>query len=200
MRLSVFLAALVLPTVAHAADTYFAVSTEVLAGAGFEGLNVTSVGLDATAGYRLSRYFAIETFFTSLVDTQPYRLNGGGQMCSGNYTEQFHWETFGVRFWIRAVRSKHVDFSIAPPTISGGAAFTHGRPIVEPTGFCAELVKPRDFHGAMAAFELVTFALELHFDEHFGWRFMAGAEIDLALDADLGILSVSASAGPVFHF
>jgi hypothetical protein len=130
---------------AHADDkTYFAASTEALAGGGFEGLSVTAVGLDATTGLRLSRFVAVDLFFVGLMDTQPYRLAGGGAECSGNYTEQFHWETLGFRFWM--------DFSIAPPNLAGGVAFTHGRPFTPPTGFCAELVKPRDWSGAGPVF------------------------------------------------
>ena len=202
MRLWVLAAAFALLTTTARADdkAYFAASTEALAGAGFEGLNVTSLGIDATTGVRLSRFFAVDLFFDGLVDTRPYRVPGGGAECSGNYTEQFHWETMGLRFWVRAVHSAHVDFSIAPPHIAGGAAFTHGRPFLPLDGFCAQFVKPRDWSGALAVFHLITLALELRFDEHFAWRFMTGAEIDLSLDAGLGALSVSASAGPMFRF
>lgn len=202
MRLSVLSISLVLLAKnAHADDkAYFAASTEALAGAGFEGLNVTAVGLEASSGLRFARFFAVDLFFEGLVDTQPYRLPSEGAACSGNYTEQFHWEALGLRFWARPVHSRHVDFSIAAPYVAGGVAFTHGKPFQTPPAFCAQSVRPLDWHGALAVFHLITFALELRFDDHFAWRFMAGAEIDLAVDADLGILSISASAGPVFRF
>jgi len=201
-RTSPFLISLLLcATSAHADNkTYLAASTEALAGGGAEGFGVTAVGLDATAGMRLSRFFALDLFFVGVMDTQPHRLPGGGQECSGNYTQQLHWESLGFRFWIRALHSSHVDFSIAPPNVAGGAAFAHRRLFAPASGICAQLNTPRDFHGALAVFGLITFALEVRFDERFAWRFMAGAEIDLAFDAGLGALSVMASAGPVFHF
>ena len=195
-----FIAATAAATTAHAGGAYVDATGGAFAGAGFEGLTITAAGVDVATGYRLSRVFSIEGIFGSWFATQPYQAGHVGAWCSGEWLDDWHWQTFGVRLWTHPVATRRVDFAIAPPWLAGGAAFDHGRSLYQPGDECYALQRPRDRAGAMIVFGLIAFALDVTLSRHVALRLTTGAEIDLAQDAGIGVLAISASAGPVVRF
>ncbi len=76
---------------------YLRASAGVLAGAGFMGLSVPAAGVDVATGYRFTRGVSLEGFFDGWFAFQPHLQPTEGAACSGTFTDQWHWQTFGVR-------------------------------------------------------------------------------------------------------
>ena len=52
----------------------------------------------------------------------------------------------------------------------------------------------------MVVFGLIAFALEVKLAERVSLRLTTSAEVDLAQDAGIGVLAISAAAGPLVRF
>src|SRR5581483_5371839 len=96
---------------------YVEASATALAGGGLEGLNVNAVGLELATGMRFRHVFAVEGLFDASFHTSRYLEPGEGAQCSGLYTDQWHWQTFGVRLWTHLMDSSHVDVAVALPWV-----------------------------------------------------------------------------------
>ena len=176
---------------------YVGASVDGYAGGWFDG-NVTGVRFVTMTGYRITQWISIEVFFDATFQNQPRLQPTEGAPCSGTYSDQWHWQTFGLRMWTHLAHTEHVDFSLAPPWIGVGAAFDHGRS-VEPLGSHCYF-GARDDAGAVFAFGLVGFGLELRAERWVGIRITGGAELDLSTDVGLAALAVTASVGAVMRF
>ena len=202
MRVWVFLATLVLPIEAAYADNrgpYVEASGGMFAGAGVEGLNVNAVGLQLASGVRFSRVLAFEGLFDAWFHTSPYVEPAEGAQCSGLYTDQWHWQTFGARLWTHFTDNEHIDVALALPWLELGAVYDHGRSVEAFGSHC--YYPPRDSSGLMTVVGLVALALELRLASHVSLRIAGSAELDLGADVGgLGVLSISALVGPRVRF
>jgi hypothetical protein len=201
MRVSVFFAALVLlPSPAHADNRgpYVEASATALAGGGVEGLNVNAVGLELASGVRFARVFALEGLFDASFHTSPYLEPEEGAQCSGLYTDQWHWQTFGARLWTHFTDNVHIDFAIALPWVELGVVYDHGRSAVAPGEQC--FYGPRDSSGTMIVVGLVALAFELRITSHVGLRLGTSVALDLGTNVGLGVMSVTGFVGPRIRF
>ncbi len=179
------------------ARRYVGATVDGYAGGWFDG-NVTGVRVVTMTGYRVTKWISVEVFFDATFQNEPRLGPTEGAQCSGTSTDQWHWQTFGLRMWTHLAHTEHVDFSIAPPWIGVGAAFDHGRSI-EPIGSHCYF-DPRDTAGAAFALGLGGFGLELRAERRVGIRIAGGAEFDMSMDVGLAALAVTASVGAVVRF
>lgn len=179
------------------ARRYVGATVDGYAGGRFDG-NVTGARVVTMTGYRVTKWISVEMFLDATFQNQPRLQPAEGAQCSGTYTDQWHWQTLGLRMWTHLAHTEHVDFSIAPPWIGVGAAFDHGRSVEPTSSHC--YFGPRDTAGAAFAFGLVGLGLELRAERHVGIRITGGAEFDMSLDVALAALAVTASVGVVVRF